>query len=55
MLSDEEEESDQPKPIFDGHLLQLPSIETRDSPPRDSMQYKSDGTEYHLVHFSVII
>lgn len=54
VFSDDEEEWDQPKPIFQGHLLQLSSIETGDSPPRDSMQYKSDGTESHLV-FSMLI
>jgi len=48
VLSDEEDELDEPKPIFHDHLMALPSIETA-SLPRDSMQYKSDGTDTHLV------
>lgn len=55
VFSDEEEELDQPKPIFHGHLLQISSIETGESPPRDSMQFKSDGTESHLMLFPMLI
>lgn len=51
----DEEELDQPKPIFHGHLLKLSSIETGESPPRDSMQFKSDGTESHLMLLSMLM